>query len=156
MADQHGSHPTVIPTVVYRDPRAAQAWLERAFGFETRMLIEGPDGDDSNIHLEMGAEDGLVFVGGRWTDRVRSPLDVGGASTTVLHVHLQGGIEAHFARARDAGATVLQEPEDQFYGDRTYRVLDPEGHMWVFGQTVRNLTVDEMAQEGGVTIRTSS
>ena len=38
------------------------------------------------------------------------------------------------------GAVVLQEPEDQFYGDRTYRVLDPEGHMWTFAQHVRDVS----------------
>lgn len=152
----HMGYPAVIPSVVYRDPKAAQAWLERAFGFETRMLIEGPGGDDSQIHLEMSAGEGVVFIGGRWSDRVRSPLDVGGANTVFLHVHLSDGIDAHFARARDAGATVLQEPKDEFYGDRSYHVLDPEGHTWVFGQTVRSMTVGEMEQEGGVTIRTSS
>lgn len=150
------SYPVVIPTVVYRDPKAALAWLDRAFGFETRMLIEGPDGDDSQVHAEMNAGEGVIFIGGRWTDRVRSPLDVGGANTQSLHVHLDDGIDAHFAHARDAGATVVQEPEDQFYGDRTYRVLDLEGHSWTFGQTIRSMTVDQMAEEGGVTIRTSS
>ena len=150
------SYPAVIPTVVYRDPKAALAWLEGAFGFETRMLIEGPEGDDSQIHAEMSAGDGVVFIGGQWTEGVRSPLEVGGVSTQSLHVHVNDGIDAHFVRARDAGAEVLQAPEDQFYGDRTYRVLDREGHMWVFGQTIRNMTLDQMSEQGGVTIRTSS
>jgi uncharacterized glyoxalase superfamily protein PhnB len=42
-------------------------------------------------------------------------------------------VDAHCARARAAGAIVLNEPEDQPYGTRTYRVLDPEGHRWIFG-----------------------
>ena len=38
----------------------------------------------------------------------------------------------------------MQEPEDQFYGDRTYRASDPEGHNWTFGQHVREVSGEEM------------
>jgi uncharacterized glyoxalase superfamily protein PhnB len=149
-------YPAVISSVVYRDPKAALAWLERAFGFETAMLVEGEDGNDSQIHAEMDALGGPLFVGGQWSDRMRSPLEVGGSNTQFVRVRLDGGIDDHFARAREAGATVVEEPADQFYGDRTYRVLDPEGHMWVFFQKIRNMTLDEVADEGGVSIRMRS
>jgi uncharacterized glyoxalase superfamily protein PhnB len=42
--------------------------------------------------------------------------------------------------ARAAGAVILQEPEDQFYGERSYRAVDPEGHVWTFAQTVKVVT----------------
>ena len=47
---------------------------------------------------------------------------------------------------------ILQEPEDQFYGDRTYRALDPEGHLWSFGKTVRGVSSEEMEQASGFKI----
>jgi uncharacterized glyoxalase superfamily protein PhnB len=47
---------------------------------------------------------------------------------------------------------ILQEPTDQFYGDRTYRARDPEGHVWTFGQTVRHVSGEEAEKESGLKI----
>ena len=47
---------------------------------------------------------------------------------------------------------ILQEPTDQFYGDRTYRARDPEGHVWTFGQTVRHVSREEAEKESGLKI----
>src|SRR5437763_1952616 len=89
------AYPTVVPNVTYQDPKAALAWLERAFGFETRMLIEGPDGDDSMIHGEMAFGDGVVFVGGQWADHTRSPRSLYGKCTQSLHVRIDERVDAH-------------------------------------------------------------
>jgi hypothetical protein len=49
---------------------------------------------------------------------------------------------------------ILAEPETQFYGDRTYRCRDPEGHHWVVSTTVEAVTADEALERlgGGVKI----
>ena len=128
-------------SVHYRDPKAALAWLEHAFGFEVTMAIEGPPEAPEMCHYEMSwAGQGRVMVGGEWTERVRSPASVGGANTQAVHVQLPGGLDEHCERARAAGAVIVAEPEDQFYGDRTYRVLDLEGHTWTFSTHVRDVT----------------
>lgn len=148
------TYPTFVPSVYYQDPKAALAWLERAFGFETRMLIEGPDGDES-IHSEMSFGNGIVFVGGEWNETTKSPKSLGGHLTQQIDVKLEQDVDGHCARARAAGAVILQEPADEFYGDRTYRAQDPEGHVWKFAQTVRHMSLDEIAAAGGVAVRTS-
>ena len=51
---------------------------------------------------------------------------------------------ASFARAKETGATILREPEGQFYGDRNYGAADPEGHEWYFATHVRDVTEEEM------------
>ena len=63
-------------------------------------------------------------------------------------------IDAHCAHARKAGAKIAQEPETQFYGDRTYRAKDPEGHIWTFGVTVRKMTPDEWDKASGLITKT--
>jgi uncharacterized glyoxalase superfamily protein PhnB len=45
-------------------------------------------------------------------------------------------VDAHFRRAFEAGATVIDEPADQEYGERTYRATDPEGHRWIFASPI--------------------
>lgn len=145
--------PTMASGLAYRDPAAALKWLERAFGFEITMVVQNEDG--SIGHSEMRFGDGLVYVGREWDERHRSPASQAGVNTQSLHFHLDDGVDAHFERARAAGAVVLREPADQFYGDRSYMVADPEGHVWSFSQTVREMTLEEMSRAGGVAVRQS-
>jgi uncharacterized glyoxalase superfamily protein PhnB len=139
--------------VSYLDPKAALRWLEDAFGFETTMVITDEGGNIA--HSEMKVGDGFVMVAPEWTARMKSPKSVGGVNTQCLHVQLAAGIDAHCERARQAGAVIEQEPEDQFYGDRTYRAIDPEGHMWTFAQTMRIVSNQEMEAASGLKIRES-
>lgn len=70
----------------------------------------------------------------------------------MVHVQIEDSIDAHCERARKAGAEILQEPIDQFYGDRTYHAHDPDGHVWTFGQTVRHVSREEAEQATGLKI----
>ena len=142
--------PSFGSAVFYRDPRAALDWLEKAFGFERSMVITDKDG--RLAHSEMKFGDGYLMVGSEWADFVASPASVGGKNTQSIHVQLQDGIDAHCERARAAGAAILMEPADQFYGDRTYRARDLEGHVWTFAQTVRSVTREEAERASGLKI----
>lgn len=144
---------TIIPALTYQDPLAALKWLERAFGFDTSMLIMGQSGYRADeFHAEMRFGDSVIMVGGEWTEQHKSPKSAGGITTQTIHVHLDEDVDAHCARARAAGASILAEPSDQFYGDRTYRAVDPEGHIWTFGQTVRQVSREEAEQASGLKI----
>lgn len=128
-------------SVHYRDPKGALAWLERAFGFEVTMAIDGPPEAPEMCHYEMScAGRGRIMVGAEWAEQVRSPASVEGVNTQSVHVMLPGGLDEHFERARAAGAVIAAEPEEQFYGDRSYRAVDPEGHRWTFSAHVRDVT----------------
>jgi uncharacterized glyoxalase superfamily protein PhnB len=141
---------SLAAALFYRDPWAALAWLEQAFGFERAMVIS--DAEGGLAHSQMTFGNGYIMVGREWTDYTVSPLGVGGKNTQFLHVHLDDGIDAHCACAREAGAEILQEPEEQFYGDRTYRARDPEGHVWTFAQNVRPFSVEESEKATGLKI----
>lgn len=136
--------------IFYKDPLAALDWLERAFGFERVMVIR--DQQDQLVHSEMRFGDSYLMVGSEWADFTASPASIGGKNTQTLHVHLQEGLDQHCERARAAGAVILREPQDEFYGDRTYTARDTEGHVWTFGQTVRKVTREEAEQASGLKI----
>lgn len=140
--------PALISAVVYKDPRAALDWLQKAFGFEIEMLIEDPDG--ALMHSEMRFEDSLVMIGNEWTVEHRSPASIGGLMTQTIHIQVKTDIDAHCERARAAGAVIVAAPETQFYGDRTYRCKDLEGHIWTVGQTVQTMTPKEWDAVAGV------
>jgi uncharacterized glyoxalase superfamily protein PhnB len=136
--------PVFTSAVTYQDPKAALRWLEDAFGFETTMAIDGPPDAPEMCHYEMScAGRGRIMVGAEWSELVRSPARVGGSNTQSVHVHLTSSVDEHCARARAAGAEIIGEPSDQFYGDRVYQVLDLEGHRWSFAETVRTVTKEE-------------
>jgi uncharacterized glyoxalase superfamily protein PhnB len=42
-------------------------------------------------------------------------------------------LEAHFERARLAGADIVEGPKDTDFGFREYHARDLEGHPWTFG-----------------------
>lgn len=149
-------------SVTYQDPKAALDWLEKAFGFEVTMAIDGPPDQPEMCHYEMScAGHGRVMIGGRWDPMVGSPRDLGGVNTQNLHVLLAndagaGGLDAHCERARSAGAIIEAEPSDQFYGDRTYRAIDPEGHRWSISAHVRDVSRAEAEEAIGQKIVASS
>ena len=151
---------TFQPSVFYRDARAALTWLETAFGFETSMLVTTPDGQVGHAEMSFGA--GAISIGNEFegalvgTARARSPASTGGACTQFVRVHLEQGIDQHCARAQAAGARITEAPTDQFYGHRTYRALDLEGHIWTFSQLVAEPSAGKMAAATGFTFHTSS
>jgi uncharacterized glyoxalase superfamily protein PhnB len=149
--------PTFTSSVHYQDPKTALAWLSRAFGFEITMAIDGPPDAPEMCHYEMSAAGrGRIMIGAQWNEWVRSPKVLGGANTQCVHVHLEGNLDAHCERARAAGAQILAEPEEQFYGDRTYRAADLEGHSWTFSVHVRDVTRAEAEAALGQPIKATN
>jgi uncharacterized glyoxalase superfamily protein PhnB len=141
---------TLTSAVFYRDPRAALKFLEEAFGFELAMMIEDDAGN--LVHSEMRFDDALIMIGPEFTGDHQSPKSVGGKNTQTVHIHVAGDADAHCKRARAAGFEILAEPETQFYGDRTYRCRDPEGHVWTVGQTIKETSREEAAEISGLKI----
>jgi uncharacterized glyoxalase superfamily protein PhnB len=148
------------PVVFYRDPMAALRWLEQAFGFETSLLVT----DDSGRvgHAEMSFGEGRVGIGEEWgaaeligPAKMRSPASLDGQGTQFIRINLESGLDAHCARAEAAGARITQRPQDQFYGARVYRALDPEGHVWNFDQTITEMSNADMEKASGLKISAS-
>ena len=136
--------------LVYQDPKAALAWLEKAFGFELTMLLE--DADGAVAHSQMSYGDNYIMVGQEWTADHKSPKSIGGKNTQTVHIQIDTDVDAHFARAKAAGAEIFAEPETQFYGDRTYRCRDLEGHIWTVSQTVKTVSREEAEAASGLKI----
>jgi uncharacterized glyoxalase superfamily protein PhnB len=122
----------VIPVLRYPDPGVAAAWLEKAFGFRVRLRI-------GNHRIQMRAGEGCFTI-------------AEGSETPNRSVTMQVRVEdawAHCERARAAGATVLDEPRDQPYGERQYHAEDFHGHAWNFTETIADV---EPESWGGVSV----
>ena len=131
--------PRVAPYLLYEELDAAIDWLEAAFGLAAKVRMPGPDG--KTFHAELWSGDGVVMMGFPGPD-YRNPKHLGGA-TQLVHLYVDD-VDRHCEAARAAGATILREPADQFYGDRVYTAEDPEGHHWHFAQHVRDVAPEDM------------
>jgi uncharacterized glyoxalase superfamily protein PhnB len=147
MASSAPKRPAFIPSIVYKDNRAALKWLQNAFGFEVSEVLT--DSNDNIVHAEMAHDDGVVMISNEFASWTKSPSSIGGNNTQRVHVRLTSGIDEHCERARQAGAKIVGGPADQFYGDRTYGAVDLEGHYWTFSQAVRTVSQADMEQATG-------
>jgi uncharacterized glyoxalase superfamily protein PhnB len=148
--DDPFKHASLGSGVFYRDPHAALAWLEVAFGFERSMVVS--DAAGKLVHAEMRFGDCYIIVDSEWSEYVASPASVSGKNTQSVYVRLKDGLDAHCGQARAAGADIIQEPADQFYGERQYRARDPEGHVWTFTQPIRSVSREEAERLSGLRI----
>ena len=134
-------HQRVVPMLSYENAPAAIDFLCKAFGFQERSRMPMPDGRIG--HAEVGYQDNVVMLASEYPEMgLASPQNV-----PTRHCQLMcyvDDVDAHFARARKAGATIASEPSDQPHGDREYRVVDPEGHHWSFSTRLREMSADEI------------
>lgn len=126
-------HQDLIPYLYYRDPAAAVEFLKKAFGLEIRNVHKDEAGNV--MHAELGIGRSAVMLGPAseefgFREPSQLPARHGGVWCYV------DDADAHCARARAAGATIVREPTDQFYGVREYSARDLGGQEWFFARTL--------------------
>jgi uncharacterized glyoxalase superfamily protein PhnB len=125
---------TIIPSLRYRDAPKAIEWLCEAFGFEKQAVYA----EGSIVHhAQLTFGNGMIMLGSAdngsaWGERIAQPGDIGGRETQCCYL-VVADADAHFARAKAAGAEIIDSVEEKDYGGKGYSCRDPEGHMWTFG-----------------------
>jgi len=133
----------IIPYLLYEDVDKAMEFLAKAFGFRKYgrpMLAD--DGKVNHAAMQFGHD--LIMMG-RPPSGYRNPKHLGGA-TQYLYVNVEK-VDKHYQRAKNAGATVLEAPEDTEYGHRRYSVADPEGHQWSFAEDIKRRVIKKSARK---------
>ncbi|MEQ9815572.1 MAG: VOC family protein [Azospirillaceae bacterium] len=123
--------PRLYPTFRYRDANRMIDWLVEAFGFEVHALYRDDEGNVAHSQLAFGSA--MIMIGHSREDdygrMVGGPGENGGKG---IYVAVPDTDQA-CARARAAGAEILEEPTDRDYGNREFLCRDPEGNVWAFG-----------------------
>src|SRR5262249_37081822 len=130
--------PWLSPYLTVKDSDAAIDFYQRAFGFNKRFAMPGPNGHTG--HVEMVWQDALIMFGPEadWEKagcQVRCPATSGVPSPVSLYVYCDD-VDKLFARATAAGAKAVSPPTDMFWGDRMCTLTDPDGHTWNFATNV--------------------
>ncbi len=122
------------PYLIVKDADAAIDFYQRAFGFEKRMAMPGPDGRAR--HVEMTYHDMVIMFGPECeTTKARPPAASGVPSPVGLYLYCDD-VDALYQRATAAGAKAGSPPANQFYGDRVCELKDPDGLTWWFATNV--------------------
>ena len=134
MADEKMTRSTVIPGMHYRNAPDAIEWLCKVFGFERYGVYAGPG--NTIMHAELTLGGGMIMLGSV-NDKaphrhMKLPSEVGGAQTRGVSLIVKDADEI-YARAKAAGAEIVEDIQDKPYGGRGFACLDPEGHIWHVG-----------------------
>ncbi len=137
----------ICPTLRYVDAPKAIDWLCEAFGFERQLVVHDTEGGIAHAQLTLSG--GMVMLGTAETsvEQQRSAPSAAVSQTGSRAGHygdvrtpgfsgcyiVIDDIDAHFSRAKAAGAQIIMAPTDQDYGGRDYACLDLEGNVWAFG-----------------------
>ena len=127
---------TVIPSLRYRDAPRMIDWLCTAFGFE-RHAVHTDDSGKIVHHAQLTFGNGMLMLGSienasAWGKRIAQPDQIGGRETQCCCL-IVADCAAHYARAKAAGAEIVDALETKDYGGSGYSARDPEGHLWWFG-----------------------
>jgi uncharacterized glyoxalase superfamily protein PhnB len=119
----------ITPYLLYEDGEAAIEFLSGAFGFRE---VDRTTGGAGGLHaeLEVSPGGGRIYLG-QPPAGFENPAKVG--RTSLLYVVVED-VDAHYERARAAGASIVEEPNDLPHGHRRYGCSDPQGHEWYFAQ----------------------
>ena len=121
-------NPTIFPALRYADAQKALSWLHDAFGFEQSVAVPGEGG--TIAHAEMRLGNGTIMFGS--TSEVPEIDPDPRKAHFIIYVAV-ADIDAHYARACEAGAEITAELGDTDYGSREYGARDFEGNHWAFG-----------------------
>lgn len=126
---------TVLPHVNYQSLGEGIAWLARAFGFqELYRYGDGPSGG------QMWTGKAAIQVR-QARNGQRSPRQLGyGTQSLTIFVD---DVDAHYVRAKDAGAKILEEPHETEYGEYQYAAEDLDGHHWLFSRHEKDRSPEE-------------
>ena len=128
---------TVTPYLAVQGVGQLIDFLKEVFGAEEKLRMPGEGGRLAHAEVRIG--DSMVMMG--------EPQDPSKYVPAMLHVYMPA-VDDVYARAVAAGATSVQEPADQFYGDRTAAVQDASGNQWFIATHVKDVTAQELEQGG--------
>lgn len=123
---------TIIPTLRYKDAKAAITWLCQAFGFTPHLVVEDDSGGIAHAQLTFG--NGMIMLGSARDDafgrQQHPPTDEPVTQSPYIVV---ADIDEHYKLAVDSGAIIVFDLKDEAHGGKSYSCRDPQGHLWNFG-----------------------
>lgn len=131
----------VFPYLRVNDAAAAIEFYKRAFGAQELFRLTEPSGRIGHAEIKIGET--TIMLSDEYPEYdIKGPTALGG-TTCSIHLHVDN-VDAFMQQVVAAGATVIRELADHFYGERSGVIRDPFGHEWLLGQHIEDVTPEEM------------
>jgi len=125
---------TMFPSLKYVNAPEAIEWLCKVLGFEKKLVVPGPDNTIAHAQLTLGT--GMVMLGSmdnnEYGKYIKPPQLLDGINTQTSYIYIKN-INAHYAKAKSAGANIIIDLREEEYGGKLYLCKDPEGYLWSIG-----------------------
>jgi PhnB protein len=132
---------TVTPYLAIKDAASALDFYEKAFGAKVLMRLAEPGGRIAHAEMQVGKA--IIMLCDEYPDLDHLGPQSRGGSTVVLHLLVED-VDAFLSRAAAAGAITLNPVKDEFYGERTCKLSDPFGHVWMIATRTEELSAEEV------------
>jgi PhnB protein len=133
----------VLPYLVIKNAAAALDFYQNAFGAETLMRMDMPNG--AVMHAEMRIGSAIFMLSEQSDDWGNKSPDMLGDSPVTLMIYV-ADVDTFVDRATTAGANLTMPIADQFWGDRSGCLTDPFGHRWMISTHIEDVSEEEMTK----------
>ena len=143
MSDQKSipaSVSVIMPMLICTDVAAEIDFCTATFGAVEIVRRPGPDGTTAHAAMTIGGA--MIMIEAVWPTVASRPPVTDGSSPVIVYVYV-ADVDAVIERAATSGATVIAPPQNQFWGDRTARIMDPAGHVWIVSSRIEETTSEE-------------
>lgn len=130
-----------FPYLRVREAAAAIDFYQQAFGAVEQFRLSEPSGRIGHAELKFGTM--TIMLSDEYPEFGIKGPEASGETGCSVHLHVDD-VDAMTETAVHAGATLIMEPKDQFYGERTSKVVDPFGHDWLLGSQIEEVSIEEM------------
>jgi len=130
----------VIPALAFKGADAAIKWYVNVLGAKEKMRFNSPDGTVAHAEITIGGN--VIMLSEENPQFNSSPKTLKGNSVN-LCIYVPD-VDAAIKKAVDSKAKLIKPAEDQFYGDRSGRIEDPFGYLWIISTHVKDVSEDEM------------
>lgn len=135
-------YPQISPYLVVRDGAGAIEFYKTALGATERFRLACPK-TGKVLHAELQIGQGLFMLSEEWPECNILGPSANGSTGVTINLYVED-VDATVEQARKAGAKIATEPKNEFYGDRSARVIDPYGHAWNISTHVEDVSPEEM------------
>jgi len=134
------SSPRVIPMLVCRDPETEIEFCEKVLNAEVGVRRPGPDG--KTVHAALAVGEARIIVQAEFPQIASRAPQNDGSSPVVIFVYVED-VDRALERTLATGGSILIPAQDQFWGDRSARVMDPSGHVWTIASRIEETSEDQ-------------
>jgi PhnB protein len=133
-------HPAAAPILVFKDVVKAIEFYKRALGARETMRFQTPDGIP---HAEIMIGSSTIVLADEWPEGGRFSAETLGQSPISIALQVED-VDAFAEHAVAEGLKMIRPPQDQFYGRREGRFVDPFGYSWNIFTVKEEMSVAEM------------